>query len=77
MGRVRRLIGGAFFYDRTPSLVIGRLGQESGTFLKLIQLKALFPSRCGLVSLRTRVRVSQVRGSSEVREMLVGEAKVK
>ena len=33
VGRVRRLIGGAFFYDRTPSLVIGRLGQESGALL--------------------------------------------
>jgi len=46
---VRRLIGGAFFYDRTPSLVIGRLGQESGTLLKLIQRKALFPSRIVIV----------------------------
>ena len=32
VGRVR-LIGGAFFYDRTPSLVIGRLGHESGALL--------------------------------------------
>jgi hypothetical protein len=39
VGRVRRLIGGAFFYDRTPSLVIRIWGTS-----KLIQLKALFPS---------------------------------
>ena len=42
VGRVRRLV---FFYDRTPSLVTGRLGPESGTLLKLVQFKALFPSR--------------------------------
>jgi hypothetical protein len=37
VGRVRRLIGGAFFYDR-------KTGQESGAFLKLIRLKAPFLS---------------------------------
>jgi hypothetical protein len=48
--RVRaKLIGRAFFYDRAPSLVTGRLGQESGTLLKLVQFKALFASRIVIV----------------------------
>jgi len=39
VGRVRRLVGRAFFHDRTF------ISQESGTLLKFVQFKALFPDK--------------------------------